>query len=99
MVHQLHMPHKHGISIPLCQKEHKKELFNLGRKRPQDFNNHYFNELEDHICRLVSLIRNCFFSELPHNDLSAIAKPRKTVCRTCEYKSICTYSDRFKGGF
>lgn len=82
-----------------AKKEHKKDLFNLGRKRPSDFDIQYFHDLEDHIDQLVSLIRNAYFSEIPHKVLSATAKPRKTVCRSCEYKSICTYPERFKGGF
>ncbi len=83
-------------SVLCCTKESKQDVFELGRKRPFIIEDHFFNELKNHLNMLYQKLSSGNFDPTP---LEAVKSTRAQTCSYCPYKHHCTYKDRFKGGY
>lgn len=81
---QLKSMSQYGKHVPISTAEAKKEVFDLGRKRPFISEPSFFLALENHLSKTVASIEQKQF-RWQHN----------SICRYCDYTSICREEKRF----
>jgi hypothetical protein len=74
----------------------KKEVFDLGRKRPYTWDDFFFTTIEAYLLQIKSHIDQAKFSYTfyPNPDITA-HKRQQSTCRYCDYHLVCRDSKRF----
>ena len=96
--------YEHFVAEPLIKPEDmdlarmnaKKEVFELGRKRPYTWDDFFFTTIETVLVQLKAHIDNAKFSYdfYPNPNLTPL-KRQQSACRYCGYRLVCRYSKRF----
>ena len=84
------------IFLTGCNKDAKKTVFDLGRKRPYTWDDFFFKTIETVLVQIKAHIDNAKFSYnfYPNPNLTPL-KRQQSACRYCGYRLICRYSERF----
>jgi ATP-dependent helicase/DNAse subunit B len=83
-------------NVVCCDADAKKEVFELGRKRPYTWNDFFFTTIETVLVQLKAHIDNAKFSYdfYPNPNVTPL-KRQQSTCKYCGYRLVCRYSKRF----